>query len=653
MRQPLRRYLIRILAVQGAFLLAVIAVVALAGVMLYRSAQREAEAAAVERLRRPAERAAEAIRRHADDLVSTLSLDLAAEGAALERAVPAALWEQISGRASDLLVVDGGGGGEPTLTRRLGHAGGGVSPALVSGLDAPGRAEDLVARQADFLNEVLADGRPAVSGPVRIGPPGEGRALLAAVPREDRLLVATVPIDHLERQYVAGRVEPGQTAILLLDVEERFVGGAPPLQGTTLTDEAQAGRLPGELADYIAVRIQGRSEPSASIDGPVRVGSAEFDGVLAVVVPVALGRRDDAGAGADTAATAEDASAVVEAPPRAATADPRSRRMFLAAMTDRGAVLQQLEEVSRTATLWAAGLIVAVTAVIASSGVALVRGRTRLERLRTEVVDRELREARSIQERWLPDADPGRKVGHRVIDLAATNVPASHISGDFYNYFDLPGGRCALVVGDVTGHGSAAAFLMATSQLLVRTTLERTRDPGRTLTEVNDLLARAATGGQFVTLILAVVDADADAMDVASAGHAGPLACDEIGRWRELEVEGELVLGVTSGIEYPTHTLPLDGATALMFYTDGAVEAVDPDGRRFDLRQLSEGMRAEMPGGPASAKEVVDAALSVVRGFAGGTEFDDDVTLLAAHLTPKADSDPKAAAPPAAVAAGA
>ena len=647
MRHSLRRYLIRILVVQGAFLLAVIAVVALAGVMLYRSAQREAEVAAVERLRRPAERSAEAIRRHADDLISTLSLDLdlAAEGAALERAVPAALWEQVSGRASDLLVV-GVEGDAPTLARRLGHAPGGASAALVSGLDEPGRAAALVGRESGFLADVLADGRPAVSGPVRVGPPGQGRALLAAVPREDRLLVAVVPIDHLERQYVAGRVEPGQTAILLLDAAERVVGGAPPLQGTTLIDEAVQGRFPGDLADYVAARIGGRSEPSASIDGPVRVGSAEFDGTLAVVVPVPLGRRDLGEQG-------EEAFPADAAPAEAQRL--RSRRMFLAALTDRGAVRRQLEEVSRTATLWAVGLIVAVTAVIASSGVALVRGRTSLERLRTEVVDRELREARSIQERWLPPADPGHKLGHRVIDLAATNVPASHISGDFYNYFDLPGGRCALVVGDVTGHGSAAAFLMATTQLLVHTTLERTLDPGRTLTEVNDLLARAATGGQFVTLILAVVDADADSMEIASAGHAGPLACDEIGRWRELEVDGELVLGVTGGIEYPTHTLPLDGASALMFYTDGAVEAVDPDGRRFDLRQLSEGMRAEMPGGPASAKEVVDAALAVVRGFAAGREFDDDVTLLAAHLSPKAADAPAPAppAPPAAVPAGA
>ena len=106
----------------------------------------------------------------------------------------------------------------------------------------------------------------------------------------------------------------------------------------------------------------------------------------------------------------------------------------------------------------------------------VIRGRARLERARHEMLKRELsiRPARSSLH-WLPDrhARPGDA------DIATVNSPASHISGDFYNWFELPDGRTRVAIGDVTGHGMAAAFLMATTQLLVRTTLPRVGDPGR------------------------------------------------------------------------------------------------------------------------------------------------------------------------------
>ncbi len=81
------------------------------------------------------------------------------------------------------------------------------------------------------------------------------------------------------------------------------------------------------------------------------------------------------------------------------------------------------------------------------------------------------------------------------LDISAANLPASHISGDFYlAWFRLPasqrgmtpGGepdasKIAIVIGDVTGHGMAAAFLMATTQLLVKVTLTPSHDPAQCL----------------------------------------------------------------------------------------------------------------------------------------------------------------------------
>ena len=644
MQQALRQYVARVLTTHLAFLLAVAAVVALAGTMLYRSAQRQAEARALEDLREPAELAAGGVRRHLDAVIDVLDVNADAP-----RVDPSVLWDQLADRVSDLLLIESGG---DALGETLGVArrfpndrsdAGEMRTIFPNDRAAARFARDNAASLAPALSDGDGDGGASVF----LTPPGRAgtrRGVVVAVPDgAGRALVAAVPAAYLAQAYLAPARETGRVAVLLVAADGGIVGGGGSgLDDRTLAEAADEGRVPRALADYAAARVAGRTLPPPAFEETFDAGAGEFDGALAVVLPARVARRAKAGpepevqTEVDVEVEADGAAAGLDAEAERA----RRGRLWVVALANRGAVLEQLEQLTRTAVLWALGLIVAVSAVLLSSGVQLVRGRSRLERLRTEMVDRELNEAREIQLRWLPaPREDDHRVGHRRVGLAATNLPASHVSGDFYNHFDLPGGRCALVIGDVTGHGMAAAFLMSTAQLLVRTILERTGgDPGRTLTEVNGLLARAATGGQFVTLLLCVLDADADSMRVASAGHAGPLACDDIGRWRELEVEGELVLGVMDGVEYPTHTVALDGSRALLLYTDGAVEAQDPDGRRFDLRQFAEGLRGELPGGPASAQRVTDAAIAVVRGFAGGRDFDDDVTLLAVHLSPQ-DAD--------------
>src|SRR6201999_795865 len=131
----------------------------------------------------------------------------------------------------------------------------------------------------------------------------------------------------------------------------------------------------------------------------------------------------------------------------------------------------------------------------------------------------ELAEARQIQLAWLPEPT-GSDCDS--LDVAAVNLPASHISGDFYNWFALPDGRTAIVIGDVTGHGMAAAFLMATTQLLVRGVMTRVGDPGACLEEVNRQLCTQVFNGQFVTMVLMVIDSEQQYIDIANAGHPAP-----------------------------------------------------------------------------------------------------------------------------------
>ena len=136
--------------------------------------------------------------------------------------------------------------------------------------------------------------------------------------------------------------------------------------------------------------------------------------------------------------------------------------------------------------------------------------------------------------------------GHR-----RRQLPRAHISGDFYNFFELPDGRTAVVIGDVTGHGMSAAFLMATTQLLVRSTMERMEDPGKCLAEVNRLLCTQAFNGQFVTMQLLVIDPSRRTIELATAGHPAPLLAEAASIGQTSEMGTSTNLPVVSAPQFP------------------------------------------------------------------------------------------------------
>ncbi|MGF1633841.1 MAG: SpoIIE family protein phosphatase [Phycisphaerae bacterium] len=298
--------------------------------------------------------------------------------------------------------------------------------------------------------------------------------------------------------------------------------------------------------------------------------------------------------------------------------------------------LERVEEVIsgafRQMLYLAAFVIVAVTTILVSTSMALIRGRTRLERVRADLIDRELKQARNIQLQWLPP--PTAQFAG--VSIAAVNEPASHISGDFYNWFELDDGRLVVVIGDVTGHGMAAAFLMATTQLLVRNTMARVKDPGACLEEVNRQLCVQMFNGQFVTMLALVIDQEHGELKLATAGHPPPLMCED-GHFYPLPVEPQLVMGVEADLDIPTQTVPLAGISALVLYTDGVIDTQAEDGSRFSVDQLAEALAD----GCETPDDIVDRAFAVLGRFRGMQEVDDDLTMVAVNLTRQPADEPE------------
>src|SRR5919112_2391373 len=236
-----------------------------------------------------------------------------------------------------------------------------------------------------------------------------------------------------------------------------------------------------------------------------------------------------------------------------------------------------------------------------------------------ERIEQELRVARLIQHTLLPKSLPELE-GY---DVAAYYRPAREVGGDFYDFLELEDGRLGLVVGDATGHGVPAALMMANTQSVLRAVAQRGgSEPGRILAEVNEVLRSYIPPSMFVTCFYAILDPKSGTLRYANAGHDLPYLWHG-GDCEELRARG-MPLGLMPGMSYEQKEIVIDAGEAALFYSDGLVEAHDPEGQMFGFPRLR-ALIAEH----GEERSLGDFLLEELYSFVGeGWEQEDDITLL-------------------------
>ena len=180
----------------------------------------------------------------------------------------------------------------------------------------------------------------------------------------------------------------------------------------------------------------------------------------------------------------------------------------------------------------------------------------------------ELAAARSIQQRLLPGPAPVLPG----FDLAACNHPARVVSGDFFDFLALDGGRTGLVVADISGKGLPAALLAGNLQACIRALAPLHSDPGELLGAANSALFSGSGPEEFATVFLAVVDPRQESISYASAGAQPPILIDDEGKAFELRPTGP-ALGLVPDVEYPSRPVILPAGSLLIAFTDGLADA--------------------------------------------------------------------------------
>jgi serine phosphatase RsbU (regulator of sigma subunit) len=238
-----------------------------------------------------------------------------------------------------------------------------------------------------------------------------------------------------------------------------------------------------------------------------------------------------------------------------------------------------------------------------------------------ERIEQELRVARLIQQTLLPKHVPDRP-GYEV---AAYYQPAREVGGDFYDFLDLDDGRLGLVVGDVTDKGVPAALVMATTRTMLRASAQRYNSPGAVLKRVNDVIVTDIPPNMFITCLYAILDTETGRLQYANAGHDLPYRrSSSAGGAEELRATG-MPLGLLPGMNYEEKEIVLERGDSVLFYSDGLVEAHDPEREMFGFPRLQGLVGAHRSGG----QEMVNFLLSELSRFTGADwEQEDDITLV-------------------------
>jgi len=249
-----------------------------------------------------------------------------------------------------------------------------------------------------------------------------------------------------------------------------------------------------------------------------------------------------------------------------------------------------------------------------------------------QLIEREVEHVARIQRALLPQELPAITG----VTMAAGFETFGTAGGDLYEVVPLqrlpdgradPNGTVALMIADASGHGPAAAVVIAMLNTLLHAYHGQDGStPGDVLRFANRHLYRKRLEGMFVTAILAAYEPMTRRLHYARAGHNPALLkhAGAGGAVERLDQVGGVPLGVLADVAYETATVQLRGGLSVVMYTDGIPDARNRDGQAFGV----EGIERALEGCSGQAACTVQSIQEAVRAHENGLPSIDDQTIL-------------------------
>jgi phosphoserine phosphatase RsbU/P len=236
----------------------------------------------------------------------------------------------------------------------------------------------------------------------------------------------------------------------------------------------------------------------------------------------------------------------------------------------------------------------------------------------------DLKLAREVQKSFIPQSQPSIPG----VECETFYKPVYGVSGDYYDFFRLSGGRWGIAIGDVSGKGMGAALLMASLQASVRAQAQQAHsDPAMAMKRVNQLLHESSPVHFYASLFYAEYDPPTRRLAYVNAGQNPPIVIRcEHGRTkiRRLESDG-IPVGLLGSSSYESVDFQLESEDVLVACTDGIIETENHEGKQWGQQRLEELFSAC---GRRTPGQVVRSILREVSTFAMGRAPKDDMTLV-------------------------
>jgi serine phosphatase RsbU (regulator of sigma subunit) len=265
-----------------------------------------------------------------------------------------------------------------------------------------------------------------------------------------------------------------------------------------------------------------------------------------------------------------------------------------------------------------------LTSVANQAAIAMENARLHEEMLIQERMRRELSFAREVQQGFLPRFMP--KVNG--YEFWGFYEAAGLIGGDYYDFVQLPEGRQAVIVADVSGKGVPAALLMARFSSDAKVSLlTHPNNLALAVSHLNRTLCDAGLDDRFVTMAVSVIDPVKHLVQVVNAGHMSPMVRHRDGTIAEpANVDGSacLPLGILPDAAYYVVEFSLAVGEEVVTYSDGINESMNVNNQQYSSERLRERLQAlSLP-----ATKLGEALVADVREFSAGRSQHDDMTLV-------------------------
>jgi len=244
-------------------------------------------------------------------------------------------------------------------------------------------------------------------------------------------------------------------------------------------------------------------------------------------------------------------------------------------------------------------------------------------------LQQELEIARNVQMSFLPKANP-RMVE---FDIASRCAPALEVGGDYYDFLNLKDNRLGVVVGDVSGKGTQAAFFMTLTKGFVHALAEVSNSPSVVLTQVNKLFYQNVDRGVFISMVYGVFDTARSLLTLARAGHNPVIMRKTKADQVQVVNPMGLALGLDAGETFSKSiqevAIPFQSGDLFVFYTDGFPEAMNKTMEEFGEERLCQTVQKYAHG---SAAEIMDGVFAEMKQFVGKAKQHDDMTIVVVKI---------------------